>query len=308
MRRFFWPLLVPFQRVSPGNVGGLRRLVAAYQRRRCSAAVVGTALVVASCGVPAPAPIQGDLSSVLERGIREGTAGFDHSAWNEILSKYALESGRRFDYAGLEKDEGILATYLDSLADVDLGSLRGPELEALFINAYNAYTVRTILDRVSENGNFEIESIRDIEDVFTRKAHVVGGFRLSLDNIEHNILRPTFRDPRLHFAVNCASISCPPLPTDAFEGERVEEQLESAARNALGDPDYASVDGDALLLTKILEWYGTDFVNPEYRGSEKNLPAFVSKYANEDVRRFLEERKREVETRFRDYDWRLNRP
>ncbi len=265
-------------------------------------------LFAASCGVPAPAPIQGDLPAVLERGIREGTAGFDHSPWDEILSKYARANGRRFDYAGLAKEKGILAAYLDALADVDLGSLRGPELEALFINAYNAYTVRTILERVSENGDFEIESIRDIEDVFTREAHVVGGFQLSLDNIEHNILRPTFRDPRLHFAVNCASISCPPLPPDAFAGDRVEEQLESAATNALGSPDYVSVEGNALLLTKILEWYRSDFVNPEYRGSEKSVPAFVSKYASEDVRRFLAERKDEVEIRFRDYDWRLNRP
>ena len=264
-------------------------------------------LFVAACGAPAPEPIQGDLSSVVERGVREGTAGFDHGTWDEILSKYALDNGRRFDYAGLEKEEGALATYLDSLADVDLESLRGPELEALFINAYNAYTVRTILDRVSENGDSEIESIRDIEDVFTREVHVVGGFRLSLDNIEHNILRPTFRDPRLHFAVNCASISCPPLPPDAFEGDRVEEQLESAARNALGNPDYVSVEANALLLTKILEWYGSDFVNPEYPGSEQSLPAFVSKYATEDVRRFLQERKDQVEIRFRDYDWRLNK-
>jgi hypothetical protein len=265
-------------------------------------------LLLGSCGVPPPEPIEGDLASVLERGIREGTAGFDHRGWDEILSKYALENGRRFDYAGLKKEEGLLAAYLDSLADADLETLRGPELEALFINAYNAYTVRTVLDRVSEDGNFEIQSIRDIADVFTRDVHVVGGFRLSLDNIEHNVLRPTFRDPRLHFAVNCASVSCPPLPTDAFEGDRLEEQLESAARNALGSPDYASVDGDALLLTKILEWYGSDFVNPEYRGSETSLPAFVARYANEDVRRFLERRKNEVDVRFRDYDWRLNRP
>jgi DNA-dependent RNA polymerase auxiliary subunit epsilon len=264
-------------------------------------------IAASACGAPAPERIPGDLATVLDRGIREGKQGFDHGAWDEILSKYALEGGRRFDYAGLKKKEGILAAYLDALAEADLGSLSGPELEALFINAYNAYTVRTILDRVSESGAFEIESIRDIEDVFTREAHVVGGFRLSLDNIEHNTLRPTFRDPRLHFAVNCASISCPPLPPDAFEGDRVEEQLESAATNALRNPDYVSVEANALLLTKILEWYGSDFVNPEYRGSERSLPAFVSKYANEDVRRFLEERKHEVEVRFRDYDWRLNR-
>lgn len=267
----------------------------------------GPLLVLAACGAPSPDPVQGDLSAVLERGIREGTGTFDHDAWNRILSKYAFESGRRFDYAGLKKEEESLRRYLDSLANADLGSLRRTELEALFINAYNAYTIRTILDRVSSDGRFEIESIRDIEDVFTQDAHVVGGFRLSLDNIEHNVLRPTFRDPRLHFAVNCASLSCPPLPTEAFEGERVESQLESAAKNALGNPDYATVEDDALLLTKILEWYGTDFVNPDYRGSEKTLPAFVSKYANEHVRRFLEARKGEVEVRFRDYDWRLNR-
>ncbi len=265
-------------------------------------------VAVASCGSEAPEPIRGDISSVVEKAIREGTEEFDHAAWDGILSKYALENGRKFDYAGLKKEEGLLTSYLESLARADLGSLRAPELEALFINAYNAYTVRTILDRVSEEGAFEIESIRDIEDVFTREAHVVGGFRLSLDNIEHNILRPTFRDPRLHFAVNCASASCPPLPRDAFEGARLEEQLESATSNALKSPDYASIEDGALLLTKILEWYGTDFVNPEYKGSEKNVAAFVSKYAAEDVRRFLEERKHEVEVRFRDYDWRLNKP
>ncbi len=265
-------------------------------------------LAASACGTPAPERIQGDLATVLERGIREGSAGFDHGVWDEILSKYAVEGGRRFDYAGLKKEGGALAAYVDALAEVDLGSLSGPELEALFINAYNAYTVRTILDRVSASGGFEIESIRDIEDVFTREAHVVGGFRLSLDNIEHNILRPTFQDPRLHFAVNCASISCPPLPADAFEAERLDEQLEAATKNALGSSDYASVEDGGLLLTKILEWYGTDFVNPDYRGSEESLPAFVLRYANEDVRRFLEERNLEVEVRFRDYDWRLNKP
>ncbi len=264
-------------------------------------------LLASTCGAPAPEPIGGDLSSVIERGIREGEGRFDHRVWNDILKKHALEGGRKFDYRGLKKEERALNAYLDSLAGVDLGSLRGPEFEALFINAYNAYTVRSILDRVSAEGEFEIESIRDIEDVFTREAHVVGGYRLSLDNIEHNVLRPTFRDPRIHFAVNCASIGCPPLPPVAFEGERVEEQLEFAAKGALGNPDYAAIEGDALLLTKIFEWYGADFVSPEYRGSAKSLPEFVSRYANEDVRRFLEERNHEIEVRFRDYDWRLNR-
>jgi hypothetical protein len=126
--------------------------------------------------------------------------------------------------------------------------------------------------------------------------------------MEHHILRPTFRDPRIHFAVNCASISCPPLPPDAFEGGRLDEQLETATRNALRNPDYVSLDNDELLLTKILDWYGGDFVNPEYRGSAKSVPDFVAKYASEEVRRFLDHRKGNVKIRFREYDWRLNRP
>jgi hypothetical protein len=263
-------------------------------------------LTGAACGAPQAARIGGDVSSAVERGIREGTAVFDHRRWNDILSRYALEGGRKFDYASLKKEESAFTAYLDSLANADIASLRGPEIEALFINAYNALTVRTILDRVTPGGEFEIESIRDIEDVFTRRAHVVGGFLMSLDDIEHGILRPTFRDPRIHFAVNCASISCPPLPAEAFSGETLDDQLESAARNALGNPDYASVEKEALLLTKILEWYGADFTDPKNRGAERSLPEFVIKYASDDVRRFLEERRSNVEVRFRDYDWRLN--
>jgi hypothetical protein len=240
--------------------------------------------------------------------MKEGNQAFDHRLWDEILSKHALDGGRRFDYAGMKREGDRLTAYLDAVSKADLGSLRAPELEALLINAYNAYTVRTIVDRVSGQGDFEIESIRDIPDVFIREAHLVGGFRLSLDQIEHNILRPTFRDPRLHFAVNCASISCPPLPQDAFEGESLEEQLEAATRNGLRNPDYVSIEDDALLLTKILDWYGADFVNPDYRGSEKSVPDFVAKYTSEEVRRFLAERKGDVKIRFREYDWRLNRP
>ncbi|MGH8544062.1 MAG: DUF547 domain-containing protein, partial [Vicinamibacteria bacterium] len=237
----------------------------------------------------------------------DGRDTFDHSAWDGILATYAIEKGRRFDYAGLKREEKKLDDYLDAIAKVDLGNLAAPAIEALFINAYNAYTVRTVLDEVSEDGAFAIESIRDIENVFTRERHLVGGFTLSLDNMEHNVLRPLFRDPRLHFAVNCASISCPPLPPDAFEGGTVEEQLEAATRNALGSSDFVSVEDEALLLTRILDWYGTDFVNPEYRGSEKSLPAFVARYAAEDVARWIAARGDAVEVRFRDYDWRLNR-
>lgn len=265
-------------------------------------------LFPAACGAPKAAPLGGDIGSVVSRGIAEGRERFDHRIWDELVSRYQRHDGRRFDYAGLKKEEGRFDSYLESLSRADLAALSGVELEAFFINAYNAFTIRSVLDHVTEEGTYEIESIRDIDDVFGRKVHAVGGFRLSLDDIEHGILRPTFRDPRIHFAVNCASISCPPVPVHAFTGEEVEGELEAAARSALSNPDYATVESGDLLLTKILDWYGSDFINPDYRGSEKTVAAFVRKYANDEVRRFLDEQKRDVAVRFRDYDWRLNRP
>ncbi len=269
-------------------------------------ALVGT--LATGCGAPRASPIAGDVSSVLERGIADGTGSFDHSAWDELLVAYARDGGRRFDYAGLKQDEEKFEAYLSRLASADLGSLAADEIQTLFLNAYNAYIVRDIFEHVNEDGSYEIASIRDIPDVFKRETHVVGGFELSLDNMEHNILRPIFKDPRVHFAVNCASSSCPPLPVRAFEAARLDAQLDEVAKTTLSDPDYISVEDGALLVTKIMEWYGGDFVNPEFKGSEKTLQAYIAKYSTEKVTSFIEENGENLTVRFRNYDWALNRP
>lgn len=266
------------------------------------------ALTGAACGAPRAKPMGGDVAATLEKGIERGSATFDHSSWDELLQKHAKNDGRRFDYAGLKADEAQFDAYLDAIGSVDLTTLPSREIQALFVNAYNAYTVRTILDHVDSGGDFAIDSIRDIPDVFDRETHVVGGFTLSLNNIEHNILRPVFKDPRFHFAVNCASISCPPLPTRAFTGDELDNQLERATQSALTNPDYVRVDDDALLVTKIMEWYGGDFVNPDYTGSKKSLPGFIANYATDDVRDFINEKGGDVDVKFRDYDWNLNKP
>ncbi len=266
------------------------------------------AVTSAACGAPRAAPIGGDLSSVLAHGIEDGSARFDHSSWDELVQRHAKDGGRRFDYAGLKADEEQFDAYLGALADADLSALSSNEIQASFANAYNAYTIRTILDHVSADGAFDIESIRDVPDVFGREDHSVGGFLLSLDNMEHNVLRPLFKDPRFHFAVNCASISCPPLPMRAFTGDEIDEQLDAVTRNVLTNPDYVSIDSDALMVTKIMDWYGSDFVNPEYVGSEKTLPQFIAKYATAEVREFVATHGDNVTVKFRDYDWDLNRP
>lgn len=275
-------------------------------RRLLAASVLVAA--VAACGAPKAAPIGGDIASVLEQGIANGSERFDHSAWDELVRAYVREDGRRFDYVGLKAEEDKLNAYLRDIGSADLSVLAPQEIQALFANAYNAYTIRTVLDHVSVDGSFTIESIQDVPDVFTRQSHEVGGFTLSLDNIEHNVLRPMFKDPRFHFAVNCASITCPPLPTRAFTGDELGEQLDHVTRAALTNPDYVTVEDDALLVTKIMEWYGSDFVDPDNVGSEPTLAGFIAKYATEDVRDFIASKDAGPTVRFRAYDWSLNKP
>ena len=266
------------------------------------------AVTSAACGAPRAAPITGDISLALAHGIEDGSARFDHSSWDELVQRHVRDGGRRFDYVGLKSEEEQFEAYLEALATAELSALSSNEIQALFANAYNAYTISTILDHVSVDGTFDIDSIRDVPDVFGRKNHTVGGFLLSLDNMEHNVLRPLFKDPRFHFAVNCASISCPPLPTHAFTGDKIDEQLDTVTKNALTNPDYVSIDGDALLVTRIMDWYGGDFVDPDYTGSEETLQDFIAKYATAEVRELVAARGESLTVKFRDYKWGMNRP
>jgi len=274
--------------------------------RLCLFLALATAPLI-GCGAPRAAPLGGDVADALERGIAGGNASFDHALWDGLLQRFVKDGGRRFDYQGLKGEESTFETYLSSLAAVDLKTLSETELQALLINAYNAYTVKTILDHVRTDGSYAIESIRDVPDVFGREVHSVGGFVLSLDNIEHNLLRPMFRDARFHFAVNCASESCPPLPGRAFTGSRLDEQLETATRAALTDVDYVAVANDALMVTRIMDWYGGDFIDPEYKHSEATLAEFIARYANEDVVSFIARQGDAIRVEFREYLWGLNK-
>ena len=274
-------------------------------RAGVTAPAATAAIAFAAC-VPRAEVIEGSLPELIEHGRISGTAVFDHSEWDRLVRAHARERGRRFDYAGLKREEGALDAYLTTLASADIPSLSGDELAALFINAYNAYTVKTILNGMTPGGEFEIESIRDIADVFGVAAHSVGGHSLSLDDMEHGVLRPIFRDPRVHFAVNCASLSCPPLAEHAFTGGALEEQLEAATSRTLGDPDYVRVEGGTVVLTKILDWFADDFTDPGNRGAEPSVAAFAARYSAE-VQTALDENGN-APVRFLDYDWALNRP
>jgi hypothetical protein len=134
-----------------------------------------------------------------------------------------------------------------------------------------------------------------------------GGESISLNNIEHNILRPFFKDPRVHFAVNCASISCPPLADSAFKGETIDEQLDAAARRTLQSPDYVRVENGTLLVTRILDWYGSDFITPGYRDASDSIADYIGSYGTDEVKQFIRLHSKNIPIEFMPYNWSLNR-
>jgi hypothetical protein len=271
------------------------------------ATFVFLALSFSGCSAPRAVALKGDSADAVRKGIESGTGTMDHTLFDRILRRHAREAGARFDYEGLRKDSRDLDLYLQEVGKADLSTLSRDELMALLVNAYNAWVLHSILETLTPEKPEGVGSIRDIPGVFDRPIHRVGGFTLSLNNIEHNLLRPLFKDPRIHFVVNCASISCPPLPEEALTGGKLESQLELAAHRTLSSPDYVRLEGGILRVTKLLDWYGSDFVDPGFRGAERTLPRYLRKYASEEVARWLDLAGENPPLSFMAYDWNLNR-
>ena len=244
---------------------------------------------------------------------------FDHShaAWTALLKKHVvlLEGGKasQLRYAGMQADHAALKAYLAQLSAVTTAAFDGytkPQQMAFLINAYNAYTVELILTKYPK-----LESIRDLGSLLTKPWGIKNipllGTTMTLDNIEHDTLRAKgrFDDPRVHFAVNCASVGCPMLREEAFVPERLEAQLEEQALRFMSDRSRNRFNPTSgkLEVSKIFDWYGGDF-KLGHKGIA-SLPAFASKYAVQladapaDRERI---RAKDVSVTFLDYDWKLN--
>ena len=259
---------------------------------------VGLTIAASACGAPASNPATGPLAEEIQASLSGGSARFDHADWGRLLAE-GTDRGL-VDYAYMRRYRAELDTYLDRLADADLASLAPNELKALLLNAYNALTVRTILDHA------EVSSIREIDGVWTALTHRVGGHEVTLDNIEHNLLRPFFRDPRIHFAVNCASMSCAPLPDWAFQGDRLEEQLEERATSFLSDPRNVRVEAGRLLVSSYFEWYGEDFTAEGWSPRANTIAEFIAEHGNSEVAELVSGASGRVPLEFMEYDWSLN--
>lgn len=250
-------------------------------------AALSVALLLSSCQPPKAELLDAPITAELRRGMQSGDESFDHSTYDALVREHVDPRGH-VDYGALKNDEAKLDAYLRSLARADLESLSTDEQLALLINAYNAFTLRLILDHYPN-----IESIRDIDDPWTTRRWVVGGHTLSLDDVEHGLIRPLFDDPRIHFAVNCASLGCPPLRRGAYTGAGIDEQLDEATRRALSDPRWARVENGTVKVTKVLDWYGSDF---------DSVPDFVARHASPELGNAL----KAGDLEFLDYDWSLN--
>lgn len=256
-----------------------------------------------ACSAPAARVAEGPVADAVRKGIASGKGSSDHSRWDGVLRAHVDAAGR-VDYTAIARERGPLDGYLADVGRADLATLSRPELLALLVNAYNACTVRLILDGVA--GGRLPRSIRDLSDPWGRKVCTVGGEALSLDTIEHGLLRPIFRDTRIHAAVNCASRSCPELAAAAYRGDRIEEQLSERMAAMVSSGNHVRVAEGRLEVSKIFDWYAADFTDPSFKEAASSVAAYVRDHSVPDLRRRIDALGPEPPIAFLDYDWSLN--
>jgi hypothetical protein len=230
------------------------------------------------------------------------TATIDHSAWDHFVRTYVSgfpDGVNRVAYAKVtDADRRQLERYIDTLTATSISSYNRAEQRAYWINLYNALTVKVVLD------HYPVKSIRQIKpNVFSigpwrKKRLTVEGADLSLDDIEHRILRPIWRDPRLHYALNCASIGCPNLLNQAFTAANSETLLTQAARAYINNPRGAELRHGRLVVSSIYKWYKEDFGD-----TDTGVIGHLRRYAEPALSAQLRETTQISAYR---YDWALN--
>jgi hypothetical protein len=232
------------------------------------------------------------------------TAEIDHAAWGVLLARYVkADTGgvNRFDYALVSAaDREALRGYVSRLSSVAIGRYARPEQLAYWINLYNALTVQVILD------HYPVASIRDIDispglfadGPWGAKLATVDGQPVALNDIEHRILRPIWRDPRIHYAVNCASVGCPNLAAVPYRRATVERMLEDAARVYVNSHRGVRIEDGRLIVSSIYVWFGDDF-----GGGDAAVIEHLRRHAEAPLREALRGR---TAIDGHAYDWSLN--
>lgn len=226
-----------------------------------------------------------------------GSTPPSHQLWDQLVKAHVKANGL-VDYKGFIREKPKLESYLKLLSEnaPDRSKWSKNEQLAYWINAYNAYTVKLIVDF------YPTKSIRDlgpklkiplIKDVWHYKFFKIAGVDMSLDEVEHGILRKEFDEPRIHFAINCASISCPPLLNEAFVAEKLEAQLTKVSIAFINDPVRNKLGTQSVQLSSIFSWFTSDFTK------KGTLIEFLNKYSKVKI-------SPNAKISFLDYNWNLN--
>jgi len=243
-------------------------------RRRIRVVLVLGWVLAAASGARAEAVDYGTYAELLKAHVRDGVV----------------------DYAGFKADEARLDDYLARNGRVNPESLSREDRFAYYINAYNAWTIKLIL-----TGYPGVKSIKDLGGLLQspwKKPFVkIDGRTLTLDEIEHSILRPQFKDARVHFAIVCASKGCPPLIAQPYRGAVLDEQLNRVTTAFLNRPGNYRLEGDRFEVSSIFKWFGEDF---------GNLFDFYIRYAQGDLKQALQSGRDRIRIGYLDYDWSLN--
>lgn len=220
-----------------------------------------------------------------------------HALWDSLLQEHVSPEGK-VDYYGFQRDSVRLNKYLAALGSAHPNDKNwsSDERLAYWINAYNAFTIKIMVD------NYPVKSIKDIKNgipfvntVWDIKFINIEGQNYDLNNIEHGIIRERFKEPRIHFAVNCASVSCPSLRNEAFVADKLEQQLNEQALYFINDKSKNSIGGpDQAGLSKIFSWFSGDF-----KATHSSVIDFINQYSEVKL-------SPEAKITYLDYDWNAN--
>ncbi|MEQ9618018.1 MAG: DUF547 domain-containing protein [Deltaproteobacteria bacterium] len=269
-------------------------------------------------------PIDYSHSSQASENRAQGAFDHSYSSYNALLNKYVKDA--KVDYGGFLASRNEFELFLQSLGDVKQSEYEEwshKEKLAYWINAYNAFTIKAIIDHYPITRSFSFiglfvpsNSILQIKGVWDKLEFRAVGRELTLGDIEHEILRKEFNEPRIHTAINCASIGCPDLRSEAYTADRLDEQLTDASINFVNNPEkgfYIDPKKRKVKYSKIFHWFGEDFIQNygdgyEFEGRDEEENAvlnFALVYLqSEDSKEYV--RKNKFKIGHLDYDWHLN--
>jgi len=253
--------------------------------------LVSTLVFFLQTGLPNSLAVAGLSTEVSTKAEGEGgnhqiTKSPNHQPLDSLLQKHVSDAGK-VNYKGLKADKAVLDAYCKRLSESPVQETWAREEKmAYWINAYNAFTLKLIVD------NYPTKSILNFDGGKTWDVRriKIGDKKYSLNNIENDILRPQFKDPRIHFALNCAAKSCPPLWNHAYTAENLETTLEARTRAFVNDKSFNSLTTSRAQVSKIFDWYGVDF---------GDLKKFLNNYSETKL-------KASAAVVFNEYNWDLN--